>query len=215
MNKIFAFMFMFILALTCVSAATIELKSDATTEYYNGATWSPAVAVSWISPLWTNNVHIPATWIWGSDGVTVSEAIHGSDVTFRKTFETPDCRLANGFLTITTDDKYTLKVNGYTVGSDNYWFSSETYDITPYIISGANNTLIIDATNNAMPDGNVRDNPAGVIYSGTVTYFCDDGSGSGNGVDYVPNNTEVPEFSVIAGAVALVGAIGIFLYRRN
>ena len=28
-------------------------------------------------------------------------------------------------------------------------------------------------------------------------------------------NNEVPEFGVVAGAVALVGALGIFLYRRK
>jgi len=36
-----------------------------------------------------------------------------------------------------------------------------------------------------------------------------------DGIDLALVNIQVPEFGVIAGAVALVGALGIFIYRRK
>jgi LPXTG-motif cell wall-anchored protein len=47
--------------------------------------------------------------------------------------------------------------------------------------------------------GTPATNPAGIVFAGSAS--CD--------------NNEVPEFGVIAGAIALVGALGIFLYRRK
>lgn len=66
----------------------------------------------------------------------------------------------------------------------------------------------------------------GVLIKGGQNYYSYDGGTSGtvyssdvghdiSHITFCGSNEEVPEFGVIAGAIALVGALGIFMYRRK
>ncbi len=83
-----------------------------------------------------------AEWIWSPAYEKELEA--PGDCYFRKSFNlgTPE----NGTVQIAADDAYELYVNGRLVGSGDNWKSLDTYDITKFLISGAN-TVAVCATN--------------------------------------------------------------------
>lgn len=106
---------------------------------------------------------------------------------------------------------YTLSVWNYT---DVY---TETYN-NGSIVTVEGNARALNWTSDTYVD-------AAVYKSGTRTYTTDGGySGKipkttlSNDIVYVAfcgNEVSVPEFGVLAGMAALVGALGVFLYRRK
>ena len=90
----------------------------------------------------------------------------------------------------------------FTLAGDKKHFDwSSTHDVDAVIAKGGNNANVYYDS-----DGNDLVSPlngGGKVPNLSHAVFCWDP------VD------EVPEFGVIAGAVALVGALGIFMYRRK
>jgi len=187
-----------VIMLSFVSAASTNIVSDTSNEYYDGSNWQNAVA-TWVHGSWPSISG--ATWIWNS--LHVTDPTHPETVQFKKTFALPACETGyTGSIKITTDNEYILKINGHSVGSDTNWQTVETYsNIGSDLVSGSN-LIEIEAKNRDCTEvSGVCDwstNPAGVLYSADIS--C------GN---------EVPEFTVIGSALALVGAVSIFLMRRK
>lgn len=207
MNKLLLFLPMFILALAFVSANSLTLLSGTDAEYNDDSSWNSAVALTSLDSSWMNYADIPgAVWIWTGKGVTYDNS---SNVLFRHKFDLSRCsENPFGVITITSDNAFTLKVNGDNIVTDPDWISVATYDISSSLRPGSN-TIFINAVN-----GNPETNPAGIVYRVDITY---DSYSCGGRVTLNSEvlDSEVPEFGVIAGAVALVGALGIFLYRRK
>ena len=200
MNKIFLFVLAFI-ALS-VSVSALNFVSDTTTQYKDGSTWQNAVPVATpINDRWT--AIVDGTWIWNAEHVSTDSAVNGETVTFQKTFDLGACKDGNfaGTIDIAADNTFVLLLNGNPVGKDltefNYQHKS-TYDLSSLLQAGTN-TLTITATNMPQAGGTPASNPAGIVFAGSAS--CD--------------NNEVPEFGVVAGTVALIGALGIFLYKRK
>lgn len=209
-------MFVFVLVAGMATATSMTLVSGADAEYKDGDSWYNAVPLSYLHPSWIANIDTAtgdlsgASWMWKTDGVTLDEAVLGSNVMFKHQFNLGCSENFVGTITITTDNAYTLRVNSAEIGTNSDWNAPETYDISGALQSG-DNTLVIEATNEAIPGSNPESNPAGVLYRADITY--DEKSCGNNGV--VVPGVEVPEFNVIAAAVALIGALGIFLYTRK
>lgn len=193
---------LYILAIVAlsVSVSALNFVSDTSTQYYDGS-WHNAVA-TWIHPAWTTAVTSEGgTWIWNSYYVSDNSALNGEAVKFQKTFDLGRCKdNFAGTIDISADNTFAISLNGNPVGSDLTEFNyqgKKTYDLSSFLTSGVN-TLTIESTNLPLGGGTPTTNPAGIVFVGSAS--CDN---------------EVPEFGVIAGAVALVGALGIFLYRRK
>lgn len=200
MNKMFLFVLAFV-ALS-VSVSALNFVSDTNTQYKDGASWTNAVAVATpINARWT--AIVDGTWIWNAARVSADSAVNGETVTFKKTFELGKCDDGKyvGTIDIAADNTFELLLNGNPVGQDltefNYQHKS-TYDLSTLLQAGTN-TLTIISTNMPQAGGTPDSNPAGIVFAGSAD--CSD-------------NT-VPEFGVVAGAVALIGALGIFIYRRK
>lgn len=83
-----------------------------------------------------------AEWIW-SPAYEKEQAPQG-ECYFRKTFElgVPE----NGVIQIAADDQYDLYVNGRQVGEGDNWKALDSYDVTKYLVQGAN-TVAVKAVN--------------------------------------------------------------------
>ena len=131
-----------------------------------------------------------AKWIWES--YRVVNPISGDIVDFKKSFSIPGNPTA-GTLYITCDNGYELRVNGTLVGSaqlagdwrmsnltesfvNTYgWQSVESWDITSYLVPGANYFAIATANEyygslDGQGDGTINNNPAGLIFEANITF---------------------------------------------
>jgi hypothetical protein len=201
MNKLFVIVCVLALALVA-GASAVDFYSDTTTQWDNSG-WVNAVA-TWVHPVWTLDITSPAIWIWNAEYVSDDSAVNGEYVKFQKTFELGENCIAetfDGSMDIAADNTFSIKLNDQLVGQDFTEFNyqaKQTFDLTPYLQSGVN-TLVIESTNLPLNGGTPTSNPAGIIFKGSAT--C--------------RENEVPEFGVVLGGVALVGAFGAFLIMRK
>lgn len=195
--KFGVYILVFLAALAAVSATTINFVSDSSTKFsYDYNTWYDSVP-TYVYPTWP--VVDNATWIWSSYHVTTDEAQNGSGLSFQKVVELPSCaKNIRANITIDADNWFFLSLNGNFVNQGMDWTQVQTFDLN--MVPG-NNTFDISAIEVPLTNGNWETNPAGLVYSGTVTYDCEP--------------EEIPEFGVVAGATALIGAIGIFIIKRK
>jgi hypothetical protein len=192
---------------TAVPPAPINMvvKSDNATMYDTTGSGDYANATTcWTHPAWAK-ITIPGNWIWHSYYVTQQEALSGGSTTFQRDFEIPGCPSV-GNIHITTDNSFTLYVNGHLAGSGNDWQTDYGFDISQYL-QGGQNTVRIEAVNDPSPENppssDPTANPAGVIYSASI--------------DYYPGEcqSQIPEFGTIAALVALAGGVTTFIVMRK
>jgi hypothetical protein len=204
---------LFVLMVSAVSAGTLTVESDATTQYFNGTAWVNS-ASAWVHPAYSV-ITIPSTWIWRTYRVTSPEAQYGSNVTFKKDFNIPVCaENIKGNLKITADNEYNISLNSVFVGENNNWLTAETYPLTN-LVPGAN-SFTIKAKNAMLADGSLGDidtNPAALIYKADINYTgCSSGGSGGGGSG--GGDPQVPEFgTVTALIVAVMG--GLFIVMRR
>lgn len=133
-------------------------------------------------------------WIWESYRVVHPQ--NGDIIDFRKDFSIPGNPTA-GTLYITCDNGYELRVNGTLVGSaqlaDGWstsdltesfvhtygWESVESWDITSYLVQGANYFEIATANEyygslDGQGSGTINNNPAGLIFEANITFTTSD-----------------------------------------
>lgn len=97
-----------------------------------------------------------ARWIWHTRDAAVDR---GREHVFAKTFRLDKRRVRRAALRITAEGSYVLSVNGRQVGSDDRWFSLETYDLAPYLVRGANELQVRAVSNTWF---------AGLFVAGTI-----------------------------------------------
>jgi hypothetical protein len=142
------------------------IVSDTSTQYNSSNSTVLIPNGGWVS--------IPgASWIWGSNGSADNTTVPTTEA-FMRNFSitgTPTSASIN----LSADNGYVLKVNGTTVDSQNVdpanelnYQSVHTYDILGYVHSGAN-TLEVDVTNFGRANTTFNMNPAGLLYSLTLT----------------------------------------------
>jgi parallel beta-helix repeat protein len=98
-------------------------------------------------------------------------------------------------------NRFNNRLNVFQIDSPNYWNSKSrgNFWMTPSE-SGFSQTCIDE------DDDGICDEEFDIALPDNVDYFP---------LALTDNDDEVPEFGVVAGAVALIGALGIFLYRRK
>ena len=168
------YVFMFLAVMTAVSATTINFVSDSTTKFsYDYSTWYDSVP-TYVYPSWPTIDG--STWIWSSYHVTADEAQNGSGLSFQKAVELPSCaKNIKASITIDADNWFFLSLNGDFVNQGMDWTQVQTFDLN--MVPGTN-TLDISAVKVPLTNGNWQTNPAGLAFSGTVTYdgcACTDG----------------------------------------
>lgn len=157
-----------------------------------------------------------ARWIWES--YRVVHPVNGDIVDFKKSFSIPGKPTA-GNLYITCDNGYELRVNGTLVGSAQLagdwrmsnltesfvstygWQSVESWDITSYLVSGANYITIATANEyfgslDGQGNGTIDNNPAGLIFEASITYE--------NVPPTLPADDTPPPTTAVGGDVYLV-----------
>lgn len=150
-----------------IETCEISVVSDSSNTYNDAAAIEITAHPAWVQTI-TDSV---AKWIWG---VTSDTPISG-DVdevqTFVKTFVwsgTP----STAILKISSDNGYSVKLNGTEVGADageyNYQSVDTIIDLTDDIIVGVN-TLEISVTNLANGQTSLSSNPGGLLYDLTIT----------------------------------------------
>ena len=197
MNKLFIYVIVMVAMVTAVSATTLNFVSgDSTTKYsYDYTNWYDSMP-TWVYPSWPAIEN--ATWVWSSYHVTDEEALDGSGASFQRVVVLPDCaKNIQASIHIDADNWFFISLNNDFVGQNWDWTQPQTFDLN--MVPG-NNILDISVVNTPLNQGTWETNPAGLVYSGTVTYDCDE---------------EVPEFGVIAGVAAVIGAIGVFVFSRK
>jgi hypothetical protein len=176
---------------------------------------------------WDNTItgHVFSTsarWIWES--YRVVNPIDGDIVDFRKSLSIPGNPTA-GTIYITCDNGYELRVNGTLVGSAQLagdwamsdltesfvhtsgWQSVESWDITSYLVTGANYFEIAAANEYFGPpeqgNGTIDGNPAGLIFEANITFITSGGT---------PPPATPPPTTVVGGAVYLVNKAQLLAY---
>ncbi len=124
-------------------------------------------ANSWLADLST----IPgATWIW-APGVTgsTSSTVNAS-VFFSKEFNV--AAPVGGTLSIAVDNFADVIVNGTSVGTWGSDGSLQKFDLTAFLVPGANR-ITVHAENQGAGSGiDYCQNPAGVVFGGTLDFLC-------------------------------------------
>jgi putative membrane-bound dehydrogenase-like protein len=104
-----------------------------------------AVATFAVGAVWANSPHASAKeaqWIWSP--AYEKELAPEGVCYFRKTFNLGPPE--HGIIQIACDDNYDLYVNGRHIGSGQNWKVLDVYDITKYLVQGAN-TVAVQASN--------------------------------------------------------------------
>jgi Protein of unknown function (DUF642) len=165
---------------TPITSCSVSVVSN-TSNTYNTA---PAVEIvpngAWVQTIASST----AKWIWGVPSTTPIDPAVDEVQTFKKTFVwsgTP----STAVLKLSSDNGYSVKLNGVVVGSDagefNYQ-SLDTINLTNIIVGV--NTLEISVTNKANGQTSLNTNPGGLLYDLTVTNTvgnCAPGDGDGDG----------------------------------
>lgn len=197
MNKSIFYIIALFVLMAVVSAQTMNIVSDETTlyTYDEDLGWNNAV-LAWVHPNWP--VVGSGQWIWTSYHTSEEEAVNGTGASFKKIIVLPDdATNIQASITMDADNWFFLSLDNDFVGQNMDWQYPQTFDLN---LHPGENVLYVFVMNTPLNNGNWETNPTGLVFSGQVTYDSEE---------------EVPEFGVIAAGFALIGSIGIFLYRRK
>jgi hypothetical protein len=158
------------------SSAFVGLAQYVALNATNPPSYPPEATVygySWNG--WTADASsIPgAYWIW-APGITGETPLASLDqFSFVKTFDLGATPMS-GSISIAADDFATVFVNGTLVATMGGYDPLVTFDITPFLSAGIN-TIQITAQNGpdsfcGITDANYSQNPAGVVFGGTLTF---------------------------------------------
>lgn len=185
-----------------ITSCSVNVVSD-TTNTVNAA---PALLVT-PNPAWVATIPSSlAKWIWGTSPNLPIDPVVDEVQTFKKTFVwsgTP----STAMLKISSDNGYSVKLNGFVVGSDADEFNYQSLDtiinLTDDIIVGVN-TLEISVTNKANGQTSWSSNPGGLMYDLTITNTtgnCAPGGddGGGNNEDDLSCTITVDDSSIRRG----------------
>lgn len=89
-----------------------------------------------------------ATWIWLNDGV---QSPAGETIAFKKSLPLT-ASLDSAVAVITCDNEFTLTINGKPVSKSDNWLTPTVIDLKPYLITGANEIVIIGKNAGAGPN---------------------------------------------------------------
>lgn len=169
-----------------ITSCSVNVVSD-TSNTVNAA---PALLVT-PNPAWVATIPSSlAKWIWGTSPNLPIDPVVDEVQTFKKSFVwsgTP----STAMLKISSDNGYSVKLNGVVVGSDADEFNYQSLDtiinLTDDIIVGVN-TLEISVTNKANGQTLWSSNPGGLMYDLTITNTTgncapDGDDGGGNNED--------------------------------
>ena len=129
-----------------------------------------SVALTFIHSAWTASIP-GATWIWEEN--PVQSPTTDETYTFVKTFNVSGT-VTSAVIDIATDNFYTLKINGVTIGSEqanenNFQLATQDQYVVTNLVTGAN-TIEVIATNKGLANSTPASNPAGVLYK--LTYVA-------------------------------------------
>jgi len=193
-----------------ISAATLNVVSDGTTEWSaDGISWNNATS-TWVHPSWPTTLKDQgATWIWRTnqtDAPWEYANVPDGGWYFRKTFDVPECadmETITGTLSVDADNSESSSINNQflgqdgslnKIGPDNYeWSTIETYSLSGNLTKGEN-TLMFRAIN-FFDYGPYNANPSGLIFKAEITYndlstTDSDGDGVSDCYDLCPETTE-------------------------
>jgi hypothetical protein len=153
----------------CDTNSVISIVSDTQTKDITDN--HNAVALTFVHPGWTASIP-GATWIWATDPVESPT----SDVDLTKKFTrefTISGTPQSGTLEIAADNRYTVSVNGDKLpvvqsGNNFQLGTQDSYDVTPYLVNGANRIEIAVTNLEVGEDPDPAVNPAGLLYK--LTY---------------------------------------------
>jgi len=190
------------------SAQILDFKSDSATlyTYDENSGWSNSVP-TWTNPSWPSVGN--GQWIWSSYHVTAEEAENGSGVSFKKIITLPaDATNIHASITMDADNWFFLSLGNDFVGQNMDWQYPQSFDLN---LHPGDNTLTVFVMNTPLNHGTWDTNPAGLVFSGEVSF--DSGNITGGPND--PPTGQVPEFGIIAGMVAVIGGLGIVVSMRK
>lgn len=81
-------------------------------------------------------------WIWSESAAKPNGPAAGEKIVFRKKFSLTG-KAKRGSGVITCDNSYVLWINGQKIAEDGNWENVETFDPTPYLVSGENEIVVL------------------------------------------------------------------------
>lgn len=160
------------------ASTTATVVSDTTTQWSSdGINWVPTVA-AWVHPSWPTISG--ATWVWiesNTNPAAEYASVPLGGWYFQRTFVVSGTSIS-GTLQVDADNSEATWINGHFLGQDGSmnkdgpdnqeWSTIETYDLTPYLVSGTN-TILVRALN-FFDYGTFDSNPAGLIFKADITF---------------------------------------------
>ena len=154
------------------STTQCTMVSDTTTlsNTGHGSGHLPAILASYISPDWTAIIN-GASWIWGAATTSNHDASKGGSQNFDKKFKLTAVP-ASATLTIAADNDYAVWVNGTMIASttngDNFTSATEV-SVPASDLKQGYNDMKIEVVNLGQTNGNPESNPAGLLYSLSIS----------------------------------------------
>ena len=164
-----------------ITSCSVNVVSNSSNTYNDLASVEIVANPAWVQTI----AGSLAKWIWGVPSTTLIDPVIDEVQTFKKTFVwsgTP----STAILKISSDNGYSVKLNGTVVGADAGEFNYQSLDtiinLTDDIIVGVN-TLEISVTNKANGQTSLNSNPGGLLYDLTVTNTAGNCAPGGGGDD--------------------------------
>ena len=183
-----------------IESCSLSVVSDTSNEVNDSGAFIITPHPAWV-PSITGSL---AKWIWGTAEGTAVDGVTDETQTFTKTFVwSGDPSTAVATLKISSDNGYSVKLNGVPVGADASEFnyqSVDTISLTGSIIQGVN-TLEISVTNKANGVTLWSANPAGLLYDLTIkntTGACGNDGGGGSDAVFGCMNPLATNFNIAA-----------------
>lgn len=135
-----------------------------------GGTLVPAALVQTpYNDAWTAIIPAGAQWIWSTP--TVQHPTQDETFSFIKKF-TVSGIASSSSLVLAADNNYSVSLNGHLIGSNDQEFNYKndaTYVVDPAYFYNGMNTLIFTIKNIGLENATPQSNPAGVVYSLSVS----------------------------------------------
>jgi hypothetical protein len=147
-------------------ACSINVVSDASNLVNESGALVEDAQEGWVSSI----VNSVAQWIWSTPLDASADPVNNESKTFVKTFNW-NGPVTAATLKVTSDNTYSVKLNGVTVGGDtdeHNFTSVDTIDLSEATFVQGQNTLEITVTNLANGATVYYSNPAGLLYDLTV-----------------------------------------------